>query len=75
MAAKQQVSKRVKPPAALRASVSFHPALYHTLEEIAKEKRVSLAWVIREAAQRYVADQWPLFGRELADFKRRQRGR
>jgi metal-responsive CopG/Arc/MetJ family transcriptional regulator len=48
-------------PAALRASVSFPPDLYHTLEKIAKEKKVSIAWVVRDAAEKYVADRWPLF--------------
>jgi predicted DNA-binding protein len=42
--------------------VSFPPELYRTLEEIAKHKKVSLAWVVRDAAEKYVADQWPLFG-------------
>jgi len=41
----------------VRASISFPPALYHTLEEIAKQKKVSLAWVVRDAAERYVAVQ------------------
>jgi metal-responsive CopG/Arc/MetJ family transcriptional regulator len=40
---------------AVRASISFPPALYETLEEIAKQKKVSLAWVVRDAAERYVA--------------------
>jgi metal-responsive CopG/Arc/MetJ family transcriptional regulator len=44
-----------------RASVSFPPELYATLERIAKEKKVSVAWVVREAAEKYVGDQWPLF--------------
>ena len=44
-----------------RASVSFPPELYATLERIAKEKKVSVAWVVREAAEQYVGDQWPLF--------------
>lgn len=42
---------------AVRASISFPPDLYETLEEIAKQKKVSLAWVVRDAAERYVADQ------------------
>ena len=46
---------------ALRASVGFPPELYRTLEKMAKQKMVSLAWVVREAAEKYVADQWPLF--------------
>jgi len=36
--------------------------VYETLEVIAKEKKVSLAWVVREAAEKYIADKWPLFG-------------
>jgi predicted DNA-binding ribbon-helix-helix protein len=40
---------------AIRASVSFPSDLYESLEEIARHKKVSLAWVIREAAERYAA--------------------
>jgi len=47
----------------LRASVSFPPELYRTLEQLAKEKKVSVAWVVRDAAEKYVAEQWPLFER------------
>lgn len=46
-----------------RASVTFPPDLYRTLEEIAKRKKVSVAWVVRDAAEKYVADQWPLLER------------
>jgi hypothetical protein len=46
---------------AIRASISFPPDVYETLEVIAKEKKVSLAWVVREAAEKYIADRWPLF--------------
>ena len=42
---------------AVRASISFPSGLYETLEEIAKQKKVSLAWVVRDAAERYVADR------------------
>lgn len=48
-----------------RVSVSFPPELYETLEQLARKKKVSTAWVVREAAERYVADQWPLFGTSL----------
>lgn len=41
--------------AAVRASVSFPSDLYGALEEIARHKKVSLAWVIREAAEQYAA--------------------
>lgn len=39
----------------VRASISFPPDLYETLQEIAKQKKVSLAWVVRDAAEKYVA--------------------
>ena len=47
--------------AQVRATISFPPAVYETLETIAKEKKVSLAWVVREAAEKYIGDKWPLF--------------
>lgn len=48
-------------PKTVRASVSFPAEVYVELERIAAAKKVSLAWVVREAAEKYVADQWPLF--------------
>lgn len=53
---------KVEGAAAVRASISFPPDVYETLEVIAKEKKVSLAWVVREAVEKYIADKWPLFG-------------
>jgi len=53
-----------------RASVTFPPELYRTLEDLAKKKKVSIAWVVREAAEKYVAEQWPLFGATLLGEKR-----
>lgn len=50
-------------PKPTRASVSLSPETYRTLQDIAKQKKVSVAWVIRDAAERYVAEQWPLFGK------------
>lgn len=47
----------------VRASVTLRTELYRTLEALAKQKRVSTAWVLRDAAEKYVADQWPLFGK------------
>lgn len=41
----------------VRASVSFPLDLHAELERIARDKRVSLAWVIRDAAEQYVAHQ------------------
>lgn len=50
----------------VRTSVSLSPALHDTLERIAKEKKVSVAWVIRDAAEKYVSEQWPLLQQERA---------
>jgi hypothetical protein len=44
--------------AAIRASITFPPDLCETLE-IALQKKVSLAWVVREAAEKYTAEQRP----------------
>jgi hypothetical protein len=47
--------------ASVRATISFPSEVYQTLEDIARQKKVSLAWVVREAAEQYIADKWPLF--------------
>jgi metal-responsive CopG/Arc/MetJ family transcriptional regulator len=41
----------------VRASISFPRGVYHILERLARQKKVSLAWVVREAAERYVAEE------------------
>ncbi|MGN2252526.1 ribbon-helix-helix protein, CopG family [Frateuria sp. GZRe12] len=40
-----------------RASVSFPSGIYAELERIAAAKKVSVAWVVREAAERYVVGE------------------
>ncbi len=47
----------------VRATISFPPDLYETLGDLAKRKKVSLAWVVRDAAEKYIADQRPLSGK------------
>jgi Ribbon-helix-helix protein, copG family len=42
---------------AVRASISFPPDLYEALEELAKQKKVSLAWVVRDAAEKYAVSE------------------
>jgi len=54
-------SRKTQSATAVRASISFPPKVYDTLEAIAKEKKVSLAWIVRDAAEKYIADKWPLF--------------
>lgn len=63
MMIRQNPGKKSKAARTQRASVSFPSDLYKTLEDIAKQKKVSVAWVVREAAEKYVADQTPLFGK------------
>ena len=46
--------------ASVRASISFPSDIYETLKNIAREKKVSLAWVVREAAEQYIGSKWPL---------------
>jgi predicted DNA-binding protein len=53
--------------AAVRASISFPPEVYETLEVIARGKKVSLAWVVREAAEQYIGEKWPLFNRKAGE--------
>lgn len=61
MGVKKQQTNRTEAKAAVRISISFPPEIYETLAIVAKEKKVSLAWVVREAAEKYIADKWPLF--------------
>ena len=77
---KRKKSDRAKTPSAplVRASISFPPDLYEMLEEIAKQKKVSLAWVVRDAAERYVADATPDIEQQTAHgnaAKRTQRAK
>jgi metal-responsive CopG/Arc/MetJ family transcriptional regulator len=58
--------KQQKTQKSVRTSVSLSPALHDTLERMAKEKKVSMAWVIRDAAEKYVSEQWPLLQQERA---------
>ena len=48
------------PDPTVRASITFSKENYTVLESIARAKKVSLAWVVRDAVDRYIADQWPL---------------
>ncbi len=43
-------------PKTTRASVSFPPSVYDDLLKLAAEKKVSIAWVVREATEKYVAE-------------------
>ena len=61
---KRDPKRKEKPApngATVRATISFPSEIYETLEDIAREKKVSLAWVVRDASEQYIAEKWPLF--------------
>jgi hypothetical protein len=62
-ATKQGETSKTRRDSAPRASVTFPPELYEMLEAIARSKKVSVAWVVRDAAEQYVVERWPLLGR------------
>ena len=47
-------SMKTQSTPAVRASISFPPDLYETLEKLAKQKKVSLAWVVSDPSSRRV---------------------
>ena len=53
----QAGSLKAQRETAVRASITFPPDLYETLEQLAKQKKVSLAWVVRDAAEKYVVSE------------------
>ena len=63
MASKGESNKSVQPRKAPRQSVTFPPATYAELERLSREKKVSIAWVVREATEHYIAGQSPLLSR------------
>ena len=54
-------AKPRKSRAKTRVSVSFPSAHYAQLTGIAGRKRVSVAWVVREAVEQYLTAATPLF--------------
>lgn len=48
----------------VRASISFPTALYKALESKARQKKVSLAWIVRDVTERYIGDDGPEGGNE-----------
>jgi hypothetical protein len=47
----------------VRTTVSIPSDTYQVVEALAEQKKVSMAWVVRDALDRYVAEQWPLLDR------------
>lgn len=48
-----------------RVTATVPRSYYAELQRIAKEKRVSIAWVIRDAIREYVESKLPLFRGQL----------
>jgi len=59
MTATKRGRKLTGKPRSTRTSTSLPPEVCSTLQDIAKQKKVSVAWVIRDAAEKYIAEQWP----------------
>jgi hypothetical protein len=45
----------------VRTTVSMPESYYRDLERIADQKKVSIAWVVRDAVESYLTQQLPLF--------------
>jgi len=56
--ARPKTRKKGKMP---RTSVSFSPEVQEELVRLAAKRKVSVAWIIREAVDRYLANDTPLF--------------
>jgi hypothetical protein len=50
-----------KPNVSVRTTVSVPAGDYAELERIALRKKVSVAWVVRDAVERYLRNESPLF--------------
>lgn len=61
MAARPNSTAAPKSEQSFRLSVTLPSETYVSLERIAKKKKVSLAWVVRDATEKYVSDEFPLF--------------
>ena len=63
----EAANKKALSTARVRVTISFPPDMYGTLEQIARDKKVSLAWVVREAVETYLGEKWPLFSERRQD--------
>lgn len=57
MASPKEIAPVASTEVKVRASVSLPQPLHKELEKLARDKRVSLAWVIRDAAEKYIVAQ------------------
>ena len=52
---RRKARRRIQP----RVSVTFPPELYSALVDLAKRRKVSVAWIVRDAADQYILAQSP----------------
>ena len=57
----KQAPEKLTNTASHRLSVSLSPEQHAELVEIASKNKVSVAWVVREAIERLLHDEQPLF--------------
>ena len=62
--AKHETGAQKNADVPVRVSVSLDAGDYANLKVIAKDKRVSLAWVVRDAVADYLDARTPLFPRK-----------
>ncbi len=62
MAQKKQLARK-KTGRMPRTSISFPPETYRNLEKLAEDRKVSVAWIVRDAVDRYLACDFPMFHR------------
>jgi metal-responsive CopG/Arc/MetJ family transcriptional regulator len=62
----KRVSKKSDEAKTVRASISFPANIHAELERIAEANKVSLAWVVRQAAEKYIRDVEAAGGKAIA---------
>ena len=67
MGSRTRQASRDTNPGTVRASISFPQDDYRLIAQLAKENRVSVAWVIRDAVDSYLKQKWPLLQPEVRD--------
>ena len=63
MSTKQKRASNKQTKETIRASISFPLDDYAKLEEVANSKRVSLAWIVREAVREYLDNDQKISGK------------
>jgi metal-responsive CopG/Arc/MetJ family transcriptional regulator len=57
MSSKRRGRNKRKHAVMPRTSVSFPAEILKTLEDLATQKKVSIGWVVRDAVDKYIAEQ------------------